>query len=165
MWHHLYLLFLRLHIKISIKIITQVVFGRCSNIFKAVFTFYSFYVIHENHHMSLNWVWRYPNLLLLFIIHVKIYNKELLILFLSYLLIKNCHRSFKWMWHVSNFLFFLRLYIKNPNKISSCCLLCRFSNIVKIIFTFDNFCTPKTTQKSLQVCERDMGSAKVTSVA
>ena len=33
-------------------------------------------------------------------------------------------------------------------------MLWRFSNILKVIFTFDNICTPKTTQKSSQVFER-----------
>ena len=88
MWHHLHLLLLvRLHIKISIKIVAQFVFCRFSNIFDAVFSFYSFRVILKNRQIFLNWVWRYLNLFLLFIIHVKISNKLLVTLFLLYLLI------------------------------------------------------------------------------
>ena len=41
MWHHLHLLLLRLHIKIFIRIVTEIMFGRFSNIFmlRSVFQF------------------------------------------------------------------------------------------------------------------------------
>ena len=124
MWHHLHLLLLfRLHVKVSIKVVTQVVFGKFSNSFDAIFSFYSFRVTHKNHWISFNRVWRYPNLLVLFILNVKISNIKLVKLFFSYLLVFLsliyvyfwrcflCDRSFKWVWHVPNFVFFFRLYI------------------------------------------------------
>ena len=77
-WHTLNLLaYFRIYSKISNNIVILVVLWRFSNIFKIMFTFYNFCIPEttQNCYRSLKQVWYKPNLLLLFKIHVTVFDK------------------------------------------------------------------------------------------
>ena len=49
---------------------------------------------------------------------------------------KNYHRSVKWVWHLRNMLASFTEYDKISDKVVSEVVLQKFSNILKVLFTF-----------------------------
>ena len=94
------------------------------------------------------------NLISLFEIHVKVFEKiviedffchicqycsgniQLLRCYLPKKTPKSYNRSLKWLWHSLNLLAFFRVYNKISDKIVSQVVLWKFSNIFKVLFTF-----------------------------
>ena len=107
----------------------------------------------KNYHSSLKKVWHNTNLFSLFEIHVKVFGKLFFKFILPHLWIllrwcsvftvfwpkktpKNYYRPFKWIWDPLNLLGFFKVYNKISGKIVSYVVLWKFSNILKVLFTF-----------------------------
>ena len=90
---------------------------------------------HKNHRRSLKEIWNQPKLLLLFKIHVKVFDKIVNSVIIAILAIifkvifsfdnvftsktpENCHRPLKWVWHCLNWSM-TRVFIKISDKIVS----------------------------------------------
>ena len=121
---------------------------RFSNILKIIFTVYNFWTpkTTQNHHSSLKEVWHKLNLLLLFKIHATVFDKtvsyfcHILEYFWGHVQFWRCFGLKKHSEIVTDPLIGLfRVYIKISNKRISSDDLWKFSNSLKVMFSFHDY--------------------------
>ena len=117
----------------------------------------------KNHHRSLkeslrtlDYILKFPAKLLVkvcfgdFRIFLRLYSR--LIIFASQKPQKNHHRSLKDIWHQPKLLLLFKMNVKVFDKIVSLAIFVIFAIIFKVIFSFDNVFTSKTSNN----CHRSL---------